>query len=458
MKLSLLPPLVRRFGASALLVSWVVTALRLGNVFLILPLILRELPRTEVGLWFLLLNLTQLFTLVEIGFQSTISRSVSFLQAGADQLTEFGISPATRLASVPNVDGLAGLLATSQGLYRVIAALAGTLAVIGGGGWLAWSHPADFFQPRTIATFLVLCLACPIGLAGLHWNAFLFGLNRVRDAQAIQLRALALNYAVSVIGLLSGGGILALAFGQLAMIAWSRWESWRCVKRDFPEISASRPTRTAVPWQRLWPMAWRTGIHTLFSYLAITASILVCGQVLGLSTTASYGLSFQGAVALHGLSNIWLSVKYPLISQMLAAGEVIAVRKLFVERLLAAMITFGVGSAIAVMWGPDILVLLGSKTPLLPTSHLIGLFVVVGLDLLVASHSSVLLLSNRATHLPNLIVAGAVHLPLAWLLATRFQVPGLIAAIAISSLLLHSWRTPLQLWRLLEAPAKPKNV
>ena len=417
---------------------------------------LRTLPSEELGLWFVLLSFTQFFTLVELGLQSTLVRSAAFLFAGAVEIPALGVAAPTDPAAGPNWATLHSLLQTGRRLYLRLALLAGALTLLGSGGWLAWTRPAEFLRPVPLATFAILLVAGPASLAGLHWNSFLAGLNRVREAQAIQLRALAANYALALAGLLAGMGMIALALGQAVMILVSRLESRRLVRRHFPALETTPPAET-IPWQGLWPMAWRTGVGTLFSYLAIPAGLIVCGQVLDLRTTASFGLSLQVALLLHVVASNWLAMKYPLLSQWFAAGRAGEARALFQSRTAMAVLTYVLGAGAAVLLGPFALQLVGSKTELLPPGSFLGLLGIVSLDLVLGLHTSLLIAANRADHLPALAVTGLSSVPLAWWGAGTAGVPGLLAGMAAAYLASHAWRTPWLTWRFLRsaAPAAP---
>ena len=143
--------LAGRFARSAVIWIWGVTALRLANFIIVLPIALRALPSELLGLWYLMMNVVGLVTLLEFGLSAALSRQATFFWAGA---SESIVAESTS----PNWNGLSGLIELAKKIYGWIgwAALAGCLF---GGVWLAYTHPGEMLRPVPLGAYALLVIA-----------------------------------------------------------------------------------------------------------------------------------------------------------------------------------------------------------------------------------------------------------------------------------------------------------
>src|SRR5690606_17932517 len=81
----------RRGLSSAVAWSFLGTALRVGSGILLLPLLLRSLPKEQLGLWYVFISLGGLIGLLDMGFAPTASRAIAYLWAGAQELLPHGV-------------------------------------------------------------------------------------------------------------------------------------------------------------------------------------------------------------------------------------------------------------------------------------------------------------------------------------------------------------------------------
>jgi hypothetical protein len=95
------------------------TAVRVSANIVVLPMLVMLVPRQELGLWYVFGSLGALFSLLDLGFASNVTRATGFLWGGAPRLLPFGIAPAT-----PRPPG-----ETHQPNYAVLSNLVATLAL-----------------------------------------------------------------------------------------------------------------------------------------------------------------------------------------------------------------------------------------------------------------------------------------------------------------------------------------
>jgi O-antigen/teichoic acid export membrane protein len=410
---------------------WLFNALRLGNFLLILPLALRTLPPEEIGLWFVMLNLVLAGNLAEFGLNSSIGRTASFLLA----------SPKS---SGADWSGLAGLHTASRRVYHGLGAVA--IGICGlGFWWLHATHPLAMEQSPALIAFGALSLGIIVNLSLQYSSALLFGLHHVRAWQNTLFLGLLGNYALSLLGLLAGLGVVALAAGQACMLVVPPILARFALRRAFPEMLASAP-RT-FPFRELWQPAWRCGVITLGAWMLTYASIPICSANLGLSLTASYSISFQIVILCGNIAISWLVVRVPQISTAYVAGRHREAGELALGRIALALGTYA-GLAIgALALSSPLLEFLHARTLPLPRGEFAALFLTYGTEFLTALCSAALVATNSLGHFRNYLASGLTAVAFALLLAPHCGIWAILLAAPVGQALFNLWHTPPACWR-----------
>ena len=407
---------------------------------------LRKLPSPEIGLWYVMLNIVGLAGIVEFGFNPTIGRFASFFMGGSECVPRLGLNLCPSNVGIqPNYRAVAGLIVMARSLYVRFGIFMIIAMFLGGGAWLtSRSAHLPLIRINAIA-FCVLALGSGLNMMVLFWQGLQFGINRVRSYNQFFIVGLLLSYAVSFCGLFAGMGLTALVFGLLILNFTCRWLARRDVLTMIPGMAFKDPK--PVSWQELWPMTWRSGAASWAAFLCIQNTTLICSFITDINTTASYGFSLQLALLLHGFSANWLSVKYPLISNLRAQGAIDEVVSIVWKRMLLSLVTFAVGAVVIIFAVPLVLSYVHSRTQVLPTGQMIALFIVVGLDLIIGMHAAMMQTGNLVPHLNPFIVSGVLVTLLGWSLGRSYGIYGLIAAVALSQLIYNYWWTPWRFWR-----------
>ena len=88
-----------------------------GINIILLPVIVRYLNTIELGLWYTFTSLYGLAMLIDFGFQTIISRNVSYLWSGAQSIKSKGYELATSKDSQMNIPYFARVLSTVRFIY-----------------------------------------------------------------------------------------------------------------------------------------------------------------------------------------------------------------------------------------------------------------------------------------------------------------------------------------------------
>jgi O-antigen/teichoic acid export membrane protein len=442
--------LVRRAFQSAVGWSLAATALRLGSAFLILPLILRRVPPAELGLWYVFLSFGFLASLMDFGFASAVTRSTSFLWAGARRLLPLGIetenditrdetAEATRQ---PNRPMLADFVASVRCYYIAIGAVLLIVLLTAGGAWI-WHKTAPFEHALSLRmAFVVYVAAVVFAFVNGFWLYLLNGVNGVRTAQQIATGCALIYYVLAISGLLAGFQLWALVIATLIVGVLERVMGRVFFKRT---AQLSRGRFDAGLIRILWPNAWRAGLVAVGGYLVVHANTLICSAFLDLEATASYGLTAQAIALLAGVSSVWVTVKLPLFNQLRALSRVRELASLFKHRIQLTILTYVAGAAVLLLFGDALLGYLGAKTHFLAPG-LLALFLVI--QLLETHHSmygAVVISENVNPFWKPALLSGIAVVVLSFFLTPRIGVSGMLLSVGVVQLCYNNW------WPILRA-------
>jgi O-antigen/teichoic acid export membrane protein len=446
--MTLLQRIATRIYGSAVAWSFVFTAIRAGGNLLVLPLMLHKLTPEDLGLWYVFLSLGGLASLVDFGFYPTMSRVTAYLWAGAEEIHETGVPPVPLAGDSPpspNYRLLADLVKTMQIYYRGIGLLITAVMGVAGTIWIVQkaAHLPD--AHLVLWAWLLFLAGIFVNITSGMWHPLLSGINQVRLNQQVFVCGLIANYLTIVVGLLLGAGLFAPVAGFFLMGAISRGAA----RLKFNQFTNAKEHAAAARWSSkllrgLWPTAWRTGIVTLGIYATVNLGTLICSAFLGLKAAASYGLSMQLVLAAVAIAASFIAVKIPLIAQMHALGKTREIGGLVFPRMRwywsiyvgLALITIVFGDRVIHGW-------FHSKTPLLSTPLLIGLFVVTGLEGHHGIFRELALTAHRNPFAVPVVVSGILIVLLSSLLVPRIGLWALILVPGIIQLSFNNWWTVL---------------
>ena len=419
----------------------------LGNL-LILPLLLRKLPSEDLGFWYIFLSLAGISSLVDMGFFPTMSRVTAYLWAGAKEIPRMGIATDTEesgAAAAPNYPLLADLVKTMRLYYLGLGISVTVLMAVFGTTWIVGKAQPLPHAHLILGAWLLFLPGLFVNTTSGMWHPLLSGINQVRLGQQIFVWGLLANYAITLVGLMLDAGLYAPVAGYLAMGLLSRLAA----RAKFNQLTAAKDHAKTARWSRellsaLWPTAWRTGIVTLGIYATLSFSTLVCAAYLGVKATASFGLSMQLALAAISIATAFISVKLPLFAQLHARGRVREISSIVFPRLRWFWLVYVGLSLAAIVFGERVLSdVLHSRTPLLSTPLLIGLFAVIGLEGHHAIFREITLTSHRNPFAIPVVLSGFLIALLSILSVQWIGLWGLILAPGLVQLCFNNWWTVL---------------
>lgn len=431
----------RRVMRSAVAWSFVSTFVRIGANFFVLPVLLRKLPPEQLGLWYVFGSLGAFAALLDLGFEPTIMRVVSYLWAGAERLVAFGLHDDTPAgARGPNRPLLSEVVSTLRVYYRFVGLGVFVLLATAGGAWI-WTRTADLPDAGLLRwAWVAYAFGESLKFVSGRWPALLAGIGELRVSQQIVTVGSVVYYIAAVAGLLAGLRLWALVGAALLMGIATRWLGRLAFVRtaSLPGGLPRARFHRAV-FDAIWPNAWRTGLVAFGAFMIIQANTLVCSAFLDLAATASYGISLQLVTILVGLASVWVQVKIPHISQLRVTGESAAIARLFACRMRLVILSYAAGAVCIISAAPRVLEAIGSRTQLLPANQLAVLLVIQFLEMHHSLYGALVLTENRNPFLRPALVSGVLIVALSITLTPRLGVWGLLLSAGAVQIAFNNW-------------------
>ncbi|MBI3875560.1 MAG: hypothetical protein HY300_06290, partial [Verrucomicrobia bacterium] len=438
--------LLARLWRTAVVWSWAYNALRLAAGFLLLPLLLRLLSTPDFGMHFVFQSVAALAMMLDFGFSGAVFRATCFALAGGTEWQSLGLPAAESNQSGPNRALLWQIVRATRLLYRWLAL--GSIVLLGATGtMLVAPRFAETSVPAlTWMAWTVTLLGVAWELLASWWGVVLIAMNQVVLAARLNVLAYALKLALAAALLVAGAGLLSVPLAGLVASIVQRSLMRRACLRFMPPEDLPAQENPRALLARLWPTSWRQGLMGLGTYGGNVATAFICMEVFGLAANARYGLSLQIMALMQGMAAVWTQVKWPLLSQQRARGDLAAMRRLFQPRLWLQLATFIGMAVVAIPVAPHFVKFIAASKEVLPVSWLALLALNALLDMHLSTWGTLITTENRVPVLWPMLVSTAASLTLMLSLinSTALGLGALVLAPLAVGCLFNYWRWPLE--------------
>lgn len=298
------------FGYASLLVSLV------RNI-LFVPIYLHNIPLPEYGAWLATGGALALILINDFGLSGVVIQKIS-VRFGAGDLHSLGSLTGSALA----IGALMALLLTTISLACV--------------PWLPGLHSLTPVQRHTIVRcFLIAVAANGLGLTAGTTMCVMRSLQMAVAAGSIALAADFANIAVTLLGLLHGKGLYAIAAGMFArsvvmVIAGGTGLVLIC--------SNSVPIRPVFSWSAIRELlgdASRFFLTSIAMKMQSQANVVFISSILGPSSAAVYGLTIRAHETVMMLISQITTALVPSVTHLFGSGNVARFRAVVIRLLLS---------------------------------------------------------------------------------------------------------------------------
>ena len=437
--------------------NYIGTAASMASGFVLLPILIRYLTSDELGLWYVLVAISNFASMFEFGFNPTFARNIVYVMSGAQSLKSNNAHEASNVSHI-NWHLLNVLIVTAKKVYSTIAVVGIIGLAIFGSIYIRYITAG--MDGRVVwVSWAVFCAAIFINIYFLYSITLLRGYGDVEGENKAKTASRIIQLLVSAVLLLCGAGLIGASIGYLAngvflrVFAGMRLRKHEEVERGRRE-DGDQPTKNEIKETLgdIGGIAWRDGFVQIACYASTQAMSIVGSLAVGLSETGSYSVLLQLGTAVYNFASAYPKSFYPAFQAAFASKdrnkEIKIVSKCI--KTYWGLFVFGTLGVILVVF--PILPII--KPEFVPN---IRLFLLMSVYLALWQHHSMacnfIIGMNEIPYVKGYVTAAIAGVLLSFVLSAHVGLGewGLVIGQAIPQALYNNWKWPVYLAHKLKA-------
>lgn len=426
--------------------------MRLASGLIVLPLILRMLPREDVGLWGIMFGLYAMIQLLDFGFYQTFSRAITYIFSGATELKPEGLSPVGESGDI-NYPLLKGTLKSMKSYYTG-ASIILIIILFTGGYWYIERLLAGYSGDKNIARVewyfygVLLCYQ----FYTYYYDGLLMGRGMIKKSKQIIVLSQCVHVLVAPILLLSGFGILSMVISQTLATIVNKTLARRAFYDN--EIKSNLLKTKAEDWKKiikiLWVTAYKSGLSNLSGIFTNRMLAILGALYIPLSAMGSYNtLSKQVVDLTFTLALVWFATYNPKLIQERVTNSLGEVKRIYIKGQFIIISAFAFIATGVILFGDWGIKLINSPTTFIDTKLMILLFVASLFEALTSLSTSVLLSRNAVPHYRAQSITALITV-VVLLITLKYTKLGVVALIVVpfaTQLVYQHWRWTLMVMK-----------
>lgn len=290
--------------------------LTLGINLILLPLVMKYLSDIELGLWYVFSSIYQIVCLFDFGFNTTISRHMTYAWSGAEKLEKESVS--TTFNSEPNEKLMASIIKTCKVVYFLLSASA-LIVMLTIGTLYVYKVVGNEITSNIVYAWIVYTIAVFFNLYYGYWTSLLQGIGAVEERYKMGVYSKTVQIVLAFILLLLGTGLLGYVIAYLLSGISLRLLGKRYFYLKTFHLSLGQKGSIGEVKEcflAMWSTAWRDGFVMMAQYFSTQANTLICAYYIDLASTSVYGIITQVASVIASLATSYFNAYQPKYSSV----------------------------------------------------------------------------------------------------------------------------------------------
>lgn len=435
--------------------SYITQFFQYASSIIILPIILRYLDKSTLGLWYIFLSVTSLSFLFDFGFSASLSRNISFVFKGAKEIIREG-SPSLSEDGRINYKLLRSLLFTSKRTYGIISILLFFLLISIGTFYVDYATRDTFIQNKTLI-WIFFSFSTAFNYYYNYVNVFARGRGKINLLnQTIIISKVV--YIITVYALIKFNlGLWSLVVGNFLSAFAARLVCLQGfydkeLKDNLKGVIESDP-------ENLFPIMWhnakRFGLASFTTFAFSQANIFLAGIFLSIGDVAELGLALQLMGIIVTCARVPFNTFYPQICSLWVTSSINRIKSIFLKCQGIGYVIWGAGFLVLILFGDTVLTWIHSKT-FLPASGVLCVYSFFYLMELTHGNCSMLISSRNSVPFLNAAIYACVSSLLLMLLFLHlgWGLYSFPVAMCLANLPYNSWKWVAVAYKLLKSDNK----
>ncbi len=417
------------------LAGWFQQACSAGAAILLVPILLRLLPKDQAGIWFSFQGFVNIANLADFGFGFAIARQVAYCMGQKegkgvqDDFLEYG----------PGWLGVRRLMDHSNGIYTRVILIAAVLLILIFEIFLPLTKLQNATETYRIIWYLMATAALTI-LSLSRFNALLIGLNHLYIVRL--LTGLFFLFQGSLVALVAywtrSLPIMALVSLLVAIANWLAVRTFsKILARPAWEISRAQSRFNQKP--RLFRIAAPMGLVNSSAYLISSIQVPLIGALLGPVLVAPYYLAQKIGLSFNMIAVHLIHPRLPIFTRLIASEQNRNACRLMLRTLGIAGVVTLTANILYLFGYPELVTLLAGKHSLLPWYVIILICIdsfVIGIT---SSTAQFVLASGINPFVISSIIYGLLNVLLIWVFIPIIGLSAVPLSSIVSGLFTNTW-------------------
>lgn len=434
--------------------SYLAQFFSIATGLLLLPLILTFLNQSEVGVYYILMSVGTLVSLVDFGFSPQFGRNLTYVFSGAKQLLKHGTcSNNNNSTSEIDYKLMLVLIKSAKGLFYKLGIIVFVTMITVGLWYFYYVTHGLTLVKNGLLIWIVFTLYITFQIYFSYYNSFLTGSGKITESRKTIVYSNLIKIIISIILLYNGLGLLGIAIANLTqpivtkVIAGKYFFTSELKSRLCGYVVTKSEIKETI--NILWFNSFKMGICSLSGYLTYGSSTLLMGFFLNLNEIATYGLMVQLVSLIASLASIYFNAYLPRLTALKFQNQMNQYISESSWVSIVYLFTFIVGLTFLLVSGPYIIKIIGSET-VLPSTLMVLLYGLIRLfDGNYWNFCQLIMTDNIFPFLKSaLITASLIIIGTAVTLSMGYGLWGIVLLTGLFQFVFNNWFWPLHVLKL----------
>ena len=435
-----------------------------GINLLLLPFILAYLTPAEVGLWYTFTAISSLVVLLDLGFMTTLSRNITFIWSGINEISTQGFDSSASIDNNPNYILFVKVFKVTKIIYLILASSIYLILLTLGSLYIYIVSTSELTFNVAIGSWIVYSTAVFLNMRYAYWNAILKGIGAIKENQQLLIVTKVTQLVLTVLGLLLGYGLVAVAVAYLISIILNRvlanivffsYESndekiKPLLKMKLERVESINLLKTILP------NAYKQSLISISNFINIRSISILSSAFLGLSITGSLGFILQVVSLINVVANTFFNTYLPQFSAYRLKGQKVLLRETFKKAITINYFITIIAYLIFLAFSNLFVNIINSDLELLPLEFTITIMLYMFLYNNHVLFSTFLSTSNTLIYYKAFLISSILVLSSQLILVNLLEdtLWSLILPLLIINLLYNNWKWPFEVIKDLNSEPK----
>ena len=406
------------------------------------------MPANVVGIWNIFLTISSFLALVDFGFNSSFTRTITYIFSGVQQLSAIGYGASLMNETSYNKSLLKGTIKAMQTFYLRLSGVIFIILITFGTIYIRQilkTYTGSHYE--IYAAWLLFVFINTYNLYTLYYEALLLGAGLIKRSKQIIVIGQVLYLILAATLILLGFNLIALISAQVLSVIVVRYLSYRTIftpsfTKSFSECKANDSDEI---FKSIVPNAVKMGLTSLGGFMVQKSAILIGSLYLTLSEIASYGITVQIINVIATIALIYHSTYLPKITQLRVLGDNDKIRILYIKGKIIYVGLFLIGAMMFYFLGPSILNIIKSNTTLVSSTVMIFLLILAFVENNIIMASNIILSKNEVPFYKASLLSGLVIIffLIVTFKYTQFGILCMVVVPLMVDILYQGWKWPL---------------